>query len=112
MRCQKVAVSRRAVVTAIGTCGVAALGRNCPTPEGSQSRKSDLGMLSAFIAGLARPELSEREAAVLRAARPCGVILFARNAVDPEQVRRLTDAATAAVGEEILILIDQEGGRV
>jgi beta-N-acetylhexosaminidase len=69
-------------------------------------------MLSAFIAGLAGPDLLAREAAVLRAARPCGVILFARNAVDPEQVRRLTDAAIAAVGEEILVLIDQEGGRV
>jgi beta-N-acetylhexosaminidase len=69
-------------------------------------------MLSAFITGLAGPELSACEAAVLRAARPCGVILFARNAVDPNQLRRLTDAATAAVGDEILILIDQEGGRV
>jgi len=69
-------------------------------------------MLSAFITGLAGPVLSEREAAVLRDAQPCGVILFARNAIDPEQVRRLTDAATAAVGEEIMILIDQEGGRV
>src|SRR2546423_12012580 len=69
-------------------------------------------MLSAFITGLSGPELSAREAAVLRATRPCGVILFARNAVDPGQVRRLTDAATAAVAEEILVLIDQEGGRV
>ena len=69
-------------------------------------------MLSAFITGLAGPELTAREADVLRAAGPCGVILFARNAVDPQQVRRLTDAATAAVGEEILVLIDQEGGRV
>ena len=69
-------------------------------------------MLSAFITGLAGPELTAREADVLRATRPCGVILFARNAVDPQQVRRLTEAATAAVGEEILVLIDQEGGRV
>src|SRR2546423_13770146 len=69
-------------------------------------------MLSAFITGLAGPELSAREAAVLREARPCGVILFARNAVDPDQLRRLTGAASAAVGEEILILTDQEGGRV
>jgi beta-N-acetylhexosaminidase len=69
-------------------------------------------MLSAFICGLAGTELAAREAAVLRATRPCGVILFARNAVDPDQLRRLTDAATTAVGEEILVLIDQEGGRV
>jgi beta-N-acetylhexosaminidase len=69
-------------------------------------------MLSAFITGLEGPELTARERAVLRAARPCGVILFARNAVDPDQLRRLTEAATAAVGEEILVLVDQEGGRV
>lgn len=69
-------------------------------------------MLSAFIIGLAGPNLTAEEAALLRQARPCGVILFARNAVDPDQVRRLTDAATEAVGEEILVLIDQEGGRV
>jgi beta-N-acetylhexosaminidase len=59
-------------------------------------------MLSAFITGLAGPELLAREAAVLREARPCGVILFARNAVDPDQLCRLTDAASAMIGEEIL----------
>ena len=69
-------------------------------------------MLSAFIMGLAGTELAPDEAALLRQARPCGVILFARNAANPEQLRRLTDAAQAAVGEEILVLIDQEGGRV
>jgi beta-N-acetylhexosaminidase len=69
-------------------------------------------MLSAFITGLAGAELSAREAAVLRETRPCGVILFARNAVDPDQLRRLTEAAASAVGEEIMVLIDQEGGRV
>jgi beta-N-acetylhexosaminidase len=70
-------------------------------------------MLSAFITGLGGPELSAREAALLKEARPCGVILFARNAVAPDQVRRLTAAVKAAVGcEDVLILIDQEGGRV
>ena len=69
-------------------------------------------MLSAFTMGLAGTELASQEAAFLRYARPCGVILFARNAGSPDQLRRLTDAVHAAVGEEILILIDQEGGRV
>ena len=50
---------------------------------------------------------------MLRQARPCGVILFARNVADPDQVRRLTDDARAAIGaDDILVLIDQEGGRV
>jgi beta-N-acetylhexosaminidase len=70
-------------------------------------------MLQAFIAGLAGPDLTAREASVLRQARPCGVILFARNVADPAQVRRLIQDAKVAIGEEqILVLIDQEGGRV
>jgi beta-N-acetylhexosaminidase len=69
-------------------------------------------MLSAFIMGLAGADLLPREVGFMREARPCGVILFSRNAVDPGQLRRLTDAARAAVGEEILVLVDQEGGRV
>jgi beta-N-acetylhexosaminidase len=70
-------------------------------------------MLQAFITGLAGPELTAREASVLRQARPCGVILFARNVAEPAQVRRLVQDAKAAIGtEEILVLIDQEGGRV
>jgi beta-N-acetylhexosaminidase len=40
------------------------------------------------------------------------VILFARNVRDPAQVRRLADAARSAVSADILVLIDQEGGRV
>jgi beta-N-acetylhexosaminidase len=69
-------------------------------------------MVAAFITALAGLELGPNEAAVLRQARPCGVILFARNVCDPEQVRRLTDAARNAIGSDILVLIDQEGGRV
>lgn len=69
-------------------------------------------MLAAFITGLAGQELEAAEAAVLRAARPCGVILFARNVRDPDQTLRLTRAAREAVGDDILVLIDQEGGRV
>jgi len=69
-------------------------------------------MLRAFITGLAGPELTVREAAVLRQARPCGVILFARNIAEPGQVRRLVGDAAAAIGDEVLVLIDQEGGRV
>ena len=67
-------------------------------------------MLSAFITGLAGLKLDAREAAVLRAARPCGVILFARNVADPTQVRRLSEDARDAVGSDILVLVDQEGG--
>jgi beta-N-acetylhexosaminidase len=69
-------------------------------------------MLSAFIIGLAGLELAPEEISFLRSARPCGVILFGRNVGTPDQVRRLTASAAEAVGDEILVLIDQEGGRV
>ena len=39
-------------------------------------------MLAAFTVGLAGTELAPAEAALLRDVRPCGVILFARNAAD------------------------------
>ncbi|HEU0061147.1 MAG TPA: beta-N-acetylhexosaminidase [Hyphomicrobiaceae bacterium] len=70
-------------------------------------------MQSAFVTGLAGLELAPHEAALLRAARPCGIILFKRNILEPEQVRRLIGAARTAVGaQDFLVLIDQEGGRV
>jgi beta-N-acetylhexosaminidase len=69
-------------------------------------------MLASFITGLAGLKLDPSEAAVMRAARPCGIILFARNVAEPAQVRRLSEAAREAVGHDILVLIDQEGGRV
>jgi beta-N-acetylhexosaminidase len=62
---------------------------------------------------LAGPRLGDDEAAFLRTVRPCGVILFARNVEDPGQLRRLTADIGSAIGaSDILILIDQEGGRV
>jgi len=45
--------------------------------------------------------------------QPWGFILFARNIVDPDQVRRLTRSLREAIGDERApVLIDQEGGRV
>ena len=45
--------------------------------------------------------------------QPAGLILFTRNCVTPDQVRRLTEDFKSAVGSaEIFVLIDQEGGRV
>jgi beta-N-acetylhexosaminidase len=69
-------------------------------------------MLAAFITALAGLRLEPEEKAVLRATRPCGIILFARNVEHPAQVRALSEAAQEAVGHDILVLVDQEGGRV
>ena len=41
-----------------------------------------------------------------------GVVLFARNVVDAEQVARLVAALKRAAGRPLLVAVDQEGGRV
>jgi beta-N-acetylhexosaminidase len=67
---------------------------------------------SAFITGLQGQVLQADERAFLRAARPCGIILFARNIDTPQQVQRLIADAREAIGAPALVLVDQEGGRV
>lgn len=50
---------------------------------------------------------------MLAAGRPVGVILFARNIADPSQLKALTASLRRAAGDPaLLVLIDQEGGRV
>lgn len=70
-------------------------------------------MRTALIVGVAGTQLSRDEAAFLKEAQPAGVILFARNLIDHAQIRALISDMRAAVGaEDLLVLIDQEGGRV
>lgn len=64
------------------------------------------------IIGLAGTALTAAEAALLRAERPLGVILFRRNITAPEQLRALTSAIRDILGAATPILVDQEGGRV
>ena len=67
----------------------------------------------ALITGLAGTIVSPDEARFLRAARPCGIILFTRNCANADQIRALIADAKSAIGTGgILVLIDQEGGRV
>jgi beta-N-acetylhexosaminidase len=66
----------------------------------------------ATIFGCAGPVLLPQERAFFREADPFGFILFARNVTDPAQVSRLTADLRAAVGRDVPILVDQEGGRV
>jgi beta-N-acetylhexosaminidase len=70
-------------------------------------------MRAALITGLAGLTLTAVEAGFLRSTRPAGLILFARNLAHPGQVRRLVAQARAHIGsDDVLVLIDQEGGRV
>ncbi len=72
-----------------------------------------MGRRSALITGLAGTELNDAEAQFLKSCRPVGIILFQRNCQSVEQIRRLIGAARSAIGDDdVLVLIDQEGGRV
>ena len=71
-----------------------------------------MAMTRAFICGLEGLEITGDERAFLREAQPWGLILFARNCDTPEQIQRLVSAARDAVGSDLPILIDQEGGQV
>ena len=57
--------------------------------------------------------LTEDEKSLLSKANPLGVTLFKRNISDKEQVKALTNSIKSVIGrEDVLIAVDQEGGRV
>jgi beta-N-acetylhexosaminidase len=70
-------------------------------------------MRKAFIASATGLTLTPAERDAMAAFRPAGLILFARNIQSREQVRELIAAFKSAAGDErLLVLVDQEGGRV
>ncbi len=69
--------------------------------------------MQAAIYGLSGAALTDDERAFFREADPAGYIVFARNCVDRQQLRALTDSLRDISGRaDLPILIDQEGGRV
>ncbi|HYZ48601.1 MAG TPA: beta-N-acetylhexosaminidase [Sphingomonas sp.] len=68
--------------------------------------------MKPVIYGLAGLELTPDERAFFKDADPAGYILFRRNCEDRAQLRALTDALRDLHGCDLLIMIDQEGGRV
>jgi beta-N-acetylhexosaminidase len=69
--------------------------------------------MTPVIFGLSGETLTGDERAFFGEAEPAGYILFKRNIVDRAQLRALTDDLRALHGrDDLLIMIDQEGGRV
>lgn len=64
------------------------------------------------IYGIKGPQLSDEEKYFFSKNSCLGFILFARNIIDKIQLKKLTDSLRELMNGEILILIDQEGGRV
>lgn len=65
----------------------------------------------AAVVGIAGTRLSSDEADLLRRLPPAGVILFARNCIDRPQLGALVAEIRGLLGP-VLVLVDQEGGRV
>ncbi|MFB2537990.1 MULTISPECIES: beta-N-acetylhexosaminidase [unclassified Acinetobacter] len=68
-------------------------------------------MIGALMLDIAGTELTAEDIQLLQQPQVGGLILFARNIQSPRQVRALTDYIRQ-VRPEILIAVDQEGGRV
>jgi len=69
--------------------------------------------MKPVIFGCAGPALSDAERAFFETEQPAGFILFARNIQSPQQVKTLTtDLRLCVDRNDVLIAIDQEGGRV
>ncbi len=68
-------------------------------------------MIGALMLDVAGTTLNQEDIELLQAPQVGGLILFARNIESPQQVRALTDHIRQ-VRPDILIAVDQEGGRV
>ncbi len=76
-------------------------------------RPASLMVMKPVIFGLSGETLTGDERAFFAEAQPAGYILFKRNIADRAQLRALTDDLRDLHGrDDLLIMIDQEGGRV
>ena len=70
-------------------------------------------MVKSFICGIEGQQLTHAERDYLEREQPYGVILFARNILNPAQLRALVHSIKASLAHPFAnVLIDQEGGRV
>lgn len=68
-------------------------------------------MIGALMFDIEGTSLNKEDIEILTNPQVGGVILFSRNIESPQQVRQLTDHMRQ-VRPDILIAVDQEGGRV
>ncbi len=69
--------------------------------------------IQSAIYGCASTSLSDAEKSFFKESNPVGLILFARNIDNPNQLKMLVDEFKVTISHDHpLILVDQEGGRV
>lgn len=71
-----------------------------------------MNLYRPIIIGIARSVLTESEQSWLTQLKPYGVILFSRNIDNQKQLRTLCASLRQILGNDVVIVIDQEGGRV
>jgi beta-N-acetylhexosaminidase len=76
-----------------------------------ENSNTDIAMIGALMLDIAGTTLNTEDIQLLQQPQVGGVILFGRNIESPSQVRALTDHMRK-IRPDILIAVDQEGGRV
>lgn len=71
-----------------------------------------MNLYRPIIIGLEGTELSSSESSWLKELQPYGVILFSRNVDDRRQLKALCQSIREVLGNDVVIVVDQEGGRV
>jgi len=71
---------------------------------------NDIGNL--MMIGIEGMKLTREVKLFLKEVRPGGVILFKKNCYRPKQVRELIASLREIVGDDLIVAVDQEGGRV
>lgn len=69
-------------------------------------------MNKAVIASVSGAILTDDEKRLLSQLKPVGISLFARNVINKSQLSSLVKDIKTLLGEQVLIAVDQEGGRV
>ena len=71
-----------------------------------------MNLYRPIIIGIAGPALTQSEQSWLNELKPYGVILFSRNIDNQAQLTTLCASLRQILGDDAVIVIDQEGGRV
>lgn len=81
-------------------------------PETTPETNCEVRPTARLWCGLPGPRLTVADERFLSEVEPGGVVLFARNLVEPAQTRDLCAAICAMVPGGVAIAVDEEGGRV
>ena len=71
-----------------------------------------MNLYRPIVVGLNGQVLSRSEVSWLHELRPYGVILFSRNIESQPQLKALCASIREVLGNDVVIIVDQEGGRV